>query len=91
MTFLLTHGYFEHGHVAWLQRMKNELLIHGDYNVIILDWLTGSGPPYTQATANTRLVGVMAGLFLKFLRDSFGLDLYHTHMVGHSLGAHLAG
>ena len=54
MTFLLTHGYFEHGHVAWLQRMKNELLIHGDYNVIILDWLTGSGPPYTQATANTR-------------------------------------
>ena len=44
-----------------------------------------------QATANTRLVGAMGAHFLKFLHDSFGLDLFKVHMIGHSLGAHLAG
>ncbi len=36
MTFLITHGYMEHGKKGWLQQMKNELLNHGDYNVIIV-------------------------------------------------------
>ena len=54
MTFVITHGYFEHGKKDWLQKMKSELLVHGDYNIIIVDWLTGSGPPYTQAVANIR-------------------------------------
>ena len=48
MTFLVTHGYLEHGKKNWLIRMKEQLLKHGDYNVIVLDWLPGSGPPYTQ-------------------------------------------
>ena len=48
MTFLITHGYLEHGKKNWLIRLKEKLLQHGNYNVIILDWLPGSGPPYTQ-------------------------------------------
>ena len=44
-----------------------------------------------QATANTRLVGTMGAHFLKFLHETFHLDLYHVHMIGHSLGAHAAG
>ena len=48
MTFVITHGYLEHGKKNWLLRMKEQLLKHGDYNVIVLDWLPGSGPPYTQ-------------------------------------------
>ena len=44
-----------------------------------------------QATANTRLVGTMGAHFLKFLHETFHLDLYHVHMIGHSLGAHVSG
>eukprot|EP00095_Tigriopus_kingsejongensis_P009684 maker-scaffold84_size396325-snap-gene-1.19 protein:Tk09684 transcript:maker-scaffold84_size396325-snap-gene-1.19-mRNA-1 annotation:"hypothetical protein DAPPUDRAFT_51580" len=91
MTFILTHGYFEHGHVTWLQRMKAELLINGDYNVIIMDWLTGSGPPYSQATANTRLIGVMGGQLLDFLKKKAKMNLLKAHCIGHSLGAHVCG
>ena len=91
MTFLITHGYMEHGRKNWLHSMKKELIIHGDYNVIIVDWLTASGPPYTQATANTRMIGAMTAHFLVFLRDHAGLDLYRVHFIGHSLGAHLSG
>ena len=48
-------------------------------------------PPYTQATANTRMVGAMTAHLLKFLHDLTGMDLYRTHMIGQSLGALLAG
>ena len=50
LTFMITHGYLEHGKKNWLIRLKEKLLQHGDYNVIILDWLPGSGPPYTQVS-----------------------------------------
>lgn len=40
-----------------LQVMKDEFLKQGDYNVIVVDWSHGSLPPYTRATANTRVVG----------------------------------
>ncbi len=50
-----------------LQTMREILLRAADFNVIQLDWGGGSKPPYTQATANTRLVGAEAALMIKFL------------------------
>lgn len=47
-----------------IQSMVSEYLRHGDLNVVVLDWLAGSGPPYTQAVANIRLIGAMLGFFL---------------------------
>ena len=38
--------------------MTANLLDYGDYNVIAVNWGGGSLPLYTQATANTRLVGL---------------------------------
>jgi pancreatic triacylglycerol lipase len=48
--------------------MRSELLRHGDYNVIIVDWAGGSLPLYTQATANTRLVGLEIAHLVKHLQ-----------------------
>lgn len=50
------------------QEMRNELLKHDNYNVIIVDWGGGSLPLYTQATANTRLVGLEIAHLLKHLQ-----------------------
>ena len=36
MTFVITHGYLEHGKKNWLQEMKDELLKNGDHNVFIV-------------------------------------------------------
>lgn len=71
--------------------MRRELLKKGDWNVITVDWAGGSLPLYTQATANTRLVGLELAHFLNYLVRHFGLDPGHVHMIGHSLGAHTAG
>lgn len=47
--------------------MIENLLIHDDYNVIVVDWSGGSFPPYTQATANTRLVGLEIAYLINIL------------------------
>ena len=51
--------------------MKDELLKGEDLNVIVVDWAGGSLPLYTQATANTRLVGLEIAYFLNHLIVSF--------------------
>jgi len=48
--------------------MKDELLTYGDYNVILVDWGSGSSIPYTQATANTRVVGAIVAKLVQQLQ-----------------------
>lgn len=64
LTKLVVHGYIEpkFGIRDWMLRMKNELLIKGDYNVILLSWHHGNNFPYIQAAANTRIVAAMVSL-----------------------------
>lgn len=47
--------------------MKDELLKAEDANVILVDWAGGSLPLYTQATANTRLVGLEVAYLISYL------------------------
>lgn len=61
-----------------------------DLNVIIVDWGHGAGIPYAQATANTRVVGAYLAKLIEEL-SSVGPPLADFHIIGHSLGAHIAG
>lgn len=45
----------------------------------------------TQATANTRLVGLEIAYLIKKLQEDHGLRPEDVHLIGHSLGAHTAG
>lgn len=47
--------------------MKDELLKSQDVNIIVVDWAGGSLPLYTQATANTRLVGMEIAYLINYL------------------------
>lgn len=47
--------------------MRDELLKAEDVNVIVVDWAGGSLPLYTQATANTRLVGLEVAYLINYL------------------------
>ena len=59
-------------------------------NVISVDWGAGSGVPYSQAAANTRVVGAQVALMINYLL-SRGCSADQIHIIGHSLGAHTAG
>ncbi|CAG2065128.1 unnamed protein product, partial [Timema podura] len=59
LTYFIAHGYLEGGHKPWIGRLTGELLKNRDANVVVVDWSGGSNPPYTQAVANIRVVGVI--------------------------------
>ncbi|XP_055343684.1 pancreatic triacylglycerol lipase-like [Paramacrobiotus metropolitanus] len=91
-TFILIHGFSDSFHYAWWQKIVEELLENGDYNVMRMDWSAGNQVLYAQATANIRLVGAYVAKFLIHLQSQYRVDPSNgVHLVGHSLGAHGAG
>nr|CAD7412084.1 unnamed protein product [Timema poppensis] len=90
LTYFIAHGYLEGGHKPWIGRLTGELLKNREANVVVVDWSGGSNPPYTQAVANIRLVGVITALLVNQLLN-MGVRPERIHFIGHSLGAHLGG
>lgn len=63
-----------------------------EVNIICVDWTNGAAlPNYVKASANTRLVGKQLSILLRGLVERNGLLLRNTHLIGFSLGAHIAG
>ncbi|XP_071444897.1 pancreatic triacylglycerol lipase-like [Hetaerina americana] len=90
-TYFISHGYLETAGKPWVQKMVAELLKKADVNVVTVDWIGGSGPTYTQAVSNIRLVGVMTAHLIKLMMEEAGVQPENIHLIGHSLGSHLSG
>ena len=71
--------------------MTNLFLLNDDVNVIVIDWGGGSSGLYSQTAANTRLVGLEVSALIDYLMEYKGARLEDFHLVGHSLGSHIAG
>ncbi|XP_061182222.1 pancreatic lipase-related protein 2-like isoform X1 [Saccostrea echinata] len=87
----IIHGFLQNGRVEWMLHMALELLRRKSQNVILVDWGNGSGFPYGQATANTRVVGAEIAALITSLNNKLGTTNANYHLIGHSLGAHVAG
>lgn len=65
-----------------------------DLNVIVVDWRNGSAKPlYLTAAGNTALVGREMSLLLQRLMKQYPKTVRpsRVHLIGYSLGAHVAG
>lgn len=63
-----------------------------DCLVMCVDWENGATlPNYVRAATNTQLVGRQIAIVLKDLADHNQLELSKVHIIGFSLGAHVAG
>ena len=71
--------------------MKNTILKKEDVNLIIVDWLSGAKSIYNQAAGNTEIVGVKLAKLLEFLVTNREAHPESFHLIGFSLGAHVAG
>lgn len=66
-------------------------LTRGDFNVITVDWnQLAQYPNYARAALSTSAVGIYLAQFLDFLIRQ-GTPPSSFHVVGYSLGAHVAG
>ncbi|CAG2108141.1 unnamed protein product [Medioppia subpectinata] len=75
----------------WINRLKNELIINSDCNVFIVDWSKGNGLPYHQSIENMRVVAAQLYVFIINLWGYLHVDFNDYHIIGYSVGAHLAG
>ncbi|XP_013067234.1 inactive pancreatic lipase-related protein 1-like [Biomphalaria glabrata] len=91
-TKIVVHGFLDNPAItSWQKDLKDEFLKQDDYNIIVVDWSRGNLPPYTQATANTRVVGAQIAELVKELIRTKGVTAADFHIIGHSLGSHISG
>jgi hypothetical protein len=88
---LIIHGFIHNGFKKYIIDMKDAFLRVEDTNVIVVDWSSGNRFPYTQATANTQVVGAEVARLVNSLIRRHNINAENVHIVGHSLGAHTAG
>ncbi|XP_063290900.1 pancreatic lipase-related protein 2-like [Pelobates fuscus] len=87
----IVHGFLSSGEEDWLSNMCKAMLQVEDVNCFCVDWRSGSRALYSQAANNVRVVGAEVAYFIKTLMDAFRYSPSNIHIIGHSLGAHVAG
>lgn len=63
----------------------------GTVNVVAVDWGEGAHALYDKSAANTRVVAAVVTLFLRRLFEDGFIGPESVHLIGYSLGAHIAG
>ncbi|XP_048190901.1 pancreatic lipase-related protein 2-like isoform X2 [Perognathus longimembris pacificus] len=90
-TRFIVHGYLDRGGKKWLLDMCKSMFKVEQVNCICVDWHHGSQVPvYPQAVYNTQVVGAEIAFLVKELSGKLGYSLEDVHVIGHSLGAHVA-
>uniref|UniRef100_A0A8C6DXA4 Triacylglycerol lipase n=1 Tax=Moschus moschiferus TaxID=68415 RepID=A0A8C6DXA4_MOSMO len=78
------HGFTDKGDESWLVDMCKNMFEVEEVNCICMDWKKGSQTTYTQAAnTNVRVVGAQM--------SNYSCSPSQVHLIGHSLGAHVAG
>ncbi|KAI1891283.1 hypothetical protein AGOR_G00142190 [Albula goreensis] len=91
-TAFVIHGYRPTGAPPiWLGHIVRLLAAQDDMNILLVDWNRGAANlNYFSAVANTRKAAENITAFILSMQEN-GADLSSIHMIGVSLGAHVAG
>ncbi|XP_055386277.1 hepatic triacylglycerol lipase-like [Condylostylus longicornis] len=71
--------------------IKDAYLNTGNYNIIIMDWSDFACKQLESASNNVKFAGEKLAEFTTFLKKSFRIPYERIYLIGHSLGAHVAG
>uniref|UniRef100_A0A4W2BWQ1 Endothelial lipase n=2 Tax=Bos TaxID=9903 RepID=A0A4W2BWQ1_BOBOX len=92
-TFFIIHGWTMSGMFEnWLYKLVSALQTREKgANVVVVDWLPLAHQLYVDAVNNTRGVGHSIAQMLDWLQGKEDFSLGNVHLIGYSLGAHVAG
>ncbi|XP_023592396.1 lipoprotein lipase [Trichechus manatus latirostris] len=92
-TFVVIHGWTVTGmYESWIPKLVAALYKREpDSNVIVVDWLLRAQQHYPVSVGYTKLVGNDVARFINWMEDEFNYPLDNVHLLGYSLGAHVAG
>ncbi|KAJ6221998.1 hypothetical protein RDWZM_000543 [Blomia tropicalis] len=89
---MFIHGFLDNIKFGNLiDEFKNLYLENEDINMFIVDWSRANSNPYGQAVVNSRVVGPMIAIQIQGFVREHGGNISDYHLLGHSLGAHVAG
>ncbi|XP_055614938.1 uncharacterized protein LOC129761246 [Toxorhynchites rutilus septentrionalis] len=89
---VIIHGFGSSCTHVWVYEMRTALMAVEDCFVLCMDWENGATlPNYVRAAANTRLVGRQLAYLFKGLEKHNNLNMSRVHLIGFSLGSHVAG
>ncbi|XP_063057219.1 lipoprotein lipase [Engraulis encrasicolus] len=92
-TFVIIHGWTVTGmYESWVPKLVTALYEREPTaNVIVVDWLHRAQQHYPTSAAYTKLVGRDVAKFVIWLLDVMDYPWEKLHLLGYSLGAHVAG
>ncbi|XP_003974174.2 lipoprotein lipase isoform X1 [Takifugu rubripes] len=92
-TFVVIHGWTVTGMFeSWVPKLVSALYEREpSANVIVVDWLTRANQHYPMSAAFTKLVGRDVAKFVSWIQNELNLPWERIHLLGYSLGAHVAG
>ncbi|XP_005387909.1 PREDICTED: inactive pancreatic lipase-related protein 1 [Chinchilla lanigera] len=90
-TRFIIHGFIDKGDESWVTDMCKAMFEVEEVNCVCVDWRKGSQTTYTQAANNMRVVGAQVAQMLNILLTNYSYSPSKVHLIGHSLGAHVAG
>ncbi|XP_055447697.1 pancreatic triacylglycerol lipase [Psammomys obesus] len=90
-TRIIIHGFTDTGEGSWLANICTNMFKVEKVNCICVDWKGGSRTTYSQACQNVRVVGAEVAYLANTLKSQLGYSLNNVHLIGHSLGSHIAG
>lgn len=90
-TVFIIHGW-ENDHTSLVNSLVKEALLDTvDVNVIVVDWGSLANRNYFTARFSVRSIGQFVGHFINDITKKYKTSFKNIVMVGHSLGAHVAG
>ncbi|KAK3540677.1 hypothetical protein QTP70_034590 [Hemibagrus guttatus] len=92
-TILIIHGWTIGGvFESWMYKLVSAVVRReAEANVIVVDWLDLAHQLYPDAVNHTLHVGRSIAALLDWLQEAQQLPLENVHLIGYSLGAHVAG
>ncbi|GIX83699.1 hypothetical protein CDAR_188741, partial [Caerostris darwini] len=75
---------------TWQRQLKDQYLAVADENIILVNYRRRLPPPFWNR-ANARVVGAQIWKLIDFLCKRVGAFPETFHLIGHGLGAHVAG
>uniref|UniRef100_A0A667ZGM0 Lipoprotein lipase n=1 Tax=Myripristis murdjan TaxID=586833 RepID=A0A667ZGM0_9TELE len=92
-TIAVIHGWAVAGFFdSWVYKLVAALFEREpNANIIVVDWLDRAQHHYPNSAENTRLAGQDVAKLINWLEAELQYDLSKLHLLGYSLGAHVAG
>ncbi|XP_036065574.1 phospholipase A1 member A isoform X1 [Oryzias melastigma] len=90
-TKVIIHGYRALGtKPLWVKELAQALLLAQDVNVLVVDWIYCASFAYNLVVESYKEVALQISVLINQLQN-YGCKLQSFHLIGVSLGAHVAG